>query len=118
MTSVSGIATAVAALLLSASAAAQWLNEPTPGIPRHADGKPDLAARAPRTADGKPDLSGLWLAPFHPGYMVNLAADLAPTEVQPWAARIYDQRLDDLAKDDPGTVGCQPWGREATPVAD
>ena len=37
---------------------AQWLNHPTPGIPRKADGKPNLAAAPPRTAEGKPDLSG------------------------------------------------------------
>ena len=41
---------------------AQWLNYPTPGIPRTPDGKPNLAAPAPRTADGKPDLSGIWQA--------------------------------------------------------
>jgi hypothetical protein len=55
--------TAALALLLSAvgsTAAAQWLDYPTPGIPRTADGKPNLAAPAPRTADGKPDFSGLW----------------------------------------------------------
>jgi hypothetical protein len=40
--------------------AAQWINYPTPGIPRTPDGKPDLSAPVPRTADGKPDLSGLW----------------------------------------------------------
>src|SRR5688572_20221331 len=40
--------------------AAQWLNHPTSGIPRTADGKADLTAPAPRTPDGKPDLSGLW----------------------------------------------------------
>ena len=39
---------------------AQWLNYKTPGIPRTADGKPNLAAPAPRMADGKPDLSGVW----------------------------------------------------------
>jgi hypothetical protein len=38
----------------------QWLNYPTPGIPRTPDGKPNLTAPAPRTADGHPDLSGLW----------------------------------------------------------
>ena len=37
---------------------AQWLRYPTPGIPRLADGKPNLSAPAPR-ANGKPDLSGL-----------------------------------------------------------
>ena len=33
---------------------------PHSGIPRTADGKPNLAAPAPRTPDGKPDFSGLW----------------------------------------------------------
>ena len=47
--------------LLSAEAHGQWLNFPTPGIPRTADGKPNLSAPAPRTADGKPDLSGVWM---------------------------------------------------------
>lgn len=40
--------------------AAQWLNYPTPGVPRTAGGKPNLTAPAPRGADGKPDLSGVW----------------------------------------------------------
>jgi len=47
--------------LLSTSARAQWLNFPTPGTPRTADGKPKLTAPAPRTADGKPDLTGVWM---------------------------------------------------------
>jgi len=41
-------------------ARAQWLNHPTPGIPRTPDGKPNLVARTPRAADGRPNLSGLW----------------------------------------------------------
>lgn len=44
-----------AIVLLSAPLAAQWLNYPTPGLPRTADGQPNLTAPAPRTADGKPD---------------------------------------------------------------
>ena len=44
----------------AAPAAAQWLNYPTAGIPRTADGKANLSAPAPRSDDGKPDLSGLW----------------------------------------------------------
>ena len=40
--------------------AAQWLNHPTAGVPRKADGKVDMTAPAPRMADGKPDLSGIW----------------------------------------------------------
>jgi len=47
--------------LLSTCAHAQWLNFKTPGTPRTADGKPNLAAPAPRALDGKPDLSGVWM---------------------------------------------------------
>jgi len=51
------------ALFLCATTAlsAQWLNHPTPGIPRMPDGKPNLTAPAPRL-NGKPELSGLWQA--------------------------------------------------------
>ena len=38
----------------------QWLNYPTPGTPRGADGKPNLSAKTPRASNGKPDLSGVW----------------------------------------------------------
>jgi hypothetical protein len=62
--SVHSKALALAAILVFSlrPAPAQWLNHPTPGIPRTTDGKPNLAAPAPRTSDGKPDLSGLWQA--------------------------------------------------------
>ena len=39
---------------------AQWADRPTPGLPRTADGKPNLSAPTPRTPDGKPDLTGVW----------------------------------------------------------
>jgi hypothetical protein len=42
----------------------QWLNYPTPDIPRTAVGKPNLSAPAPKTADGRPDLTGLWTGFF------------------------------------------------------
>jgi hypothetical protein len=52
---------ATTCVVLSPGAQAQWLNYPTPGVPRTADGKPNLSAPAPRIADGKPDLSGVWM---------------------------------------------------------
>jgi hypothetical protein len=56
MKSLSGVCMAIFAVPL----AAQWLNYPTAGVPRTADGKANLSAPAPRTADGKSDLSGVW----------------------------------------------------------
>jgi hypothetical protein len=47
-----------AAVALPANA--QWLDHPTPNIPRTSDGKPNLAAPAPRAVDGHVDLSGPW----------------------------------------------------------
>ena len=52
--------TSIALITLTLPLEAQWLNHPTPGVPRTADGKPNLTARAPRTANGRPDLTGLW----------------------------------------------------------
>lgn len=49
-----------ALVIAAAFASAQWLDYPTPGIPRTADGQPDLSAPAPKAADGHTDLSGLW----------------------------------------------------------
>ena len=42
----------VAVVVLVATPAAQWLNHPTPGIPRLPDGKPNLNAPAPRPLTG------------------------------------------------------------------
>ena len=101
---------AVAAFVsaLSVPLSAQWLHEPTPGIPRTADGKPNLTAPAPRTRDGKPDFSGIWQR-ISPKYSRNIAADLKPGEVQPWAEALYQQRLEDMGKDHMG-LQCLPWG--------
>jgi hypothetical protein len=99
---------AVVALTTSASLAAQWLNHPTPGIPRTADGRPNLAAPAPRTADGKPDLSGLWNK-VSPKYSRNIAADLKPEDLQPWARALVEQRKEDLGRQYMNVL-CVPLG--------
>src|SRR5499427_6801341 len=91
---------------------AQWLQRRTPGVPRTADGKPNLTAPAPRTADGKPDLSGIWQR-ISLKYERNIAADLKPGEIQPWAEALVRQRAEDLQKDHM-SVQCLPWGPSYT----
>jgi hypothetical protein len=88
-------------------APAQWLNYPAPGIPRKPDGKPNLAAPAPRTADGKPDLSGVWNGPGAGSYDRNIARDLKPGDIQPWAEAVYRERVRNMAKDSP-RASCLP----------
>jgi len=100
------------AFLLCASAATQWLNAqwlsyPAPGIPRLPNGKPNLSAPAPRTTDGKPDLSGVWNGPGAGSYDRNIARDLAPSDVQPWAEALYQQRVRDMGKGAP-RANCLP----------
>src|SRR5262249_19923175 len=107
---------AVATIGLSAPLAAQWLNQPTPGIPRTSDGKPNLAAPAPRTPDGKPDLSGLWNR-ISPKYHRNIAADLKPEEVQSWAQALVEQRREDLGREYMN-VQCVPLGPGYVTAAD
>ncbi len=99
-------------LLLSGSlpAQAQWLDHPTVGIPRTADGKPDPNAPAPKFSDGTPDLSGYWNHPLEPAYVFDIAADLHREDVKPSAAKLYEQRLSEFGKDNPGLVGCLPDG--------
>jgi len=98
------------AALAVLSVKAQWLNYPTPGIPRTPDGKPNLAAPAPKTADGKPDLSGLWVVGDNTQFM-DLTAGQKGEEVpyQPWARALAESRQKDLHKDDPLAL-CLPPG--------
>jgi hypothetical protein len=87
---------------------AQWIRIKTPGIPRKADGKPELTAPTPRTPDNKPDLSGLW-GPEDNTYAVNITGDLKPGEVLPWAREVNKKRLEGLDRDTPATL-CLPGG--------
>jgi hypothetical protein len=100
------------AVLLATAVSAQWMNYPTPGVPRTADGKPDLMAPAPRGADGKPDLSGLW-EPASKGadpQFLDIAKNVqGGLPFQPWAAELVKARRADENKDDPDGH-CQPLG--------
>ena len=96
------VAISVGALALPAHA--QWLDRPTPGIPRTPDGKPNLAAPAPRAADGHPDLSGPWT-----GRSVLIGV---PDEaLTPASKTLKRQREENYFKDRP-YFQCQPSGPE------
>jgi hypothetical protein len=45
---------------------AQWVNYPTPGLPRTKDGRPNLSANVPRPSDKHPNLSGVWASILPP----------------------------------------------------
>ena len=107
---------ALVSVALSATVSAQWLNQPTAGLPRSPDGKPNLSAPAPRTPDGKPDLSGLWTK-ISPKYSRNIAADLKPEDIQPWARTLVEQRREDLGKEYMN-VRCVPLGPGYVTAAD
>src|SRR5689334_11134561 len=120
------------------AAYAQWLNYPTPGIPRTRDGKPDLTARAPRASGGKPDLSGVWhvqptplaeqkrlfgddidktaLPGMEPDtiskYALNILADFKPGDspMRPEAAAYLGRRT----QLDRPSINCLPWGIPAS----
>ena len=102
-----GAAIAACLISLPAQLTAQWLDYPTPGIPRTKDGKPNLSAPVPRASDGKPDLSGVWSGPGPGSYDRNIARDLKPADIQPWAEALYQQRVQAMGKDAP-RANCLP----------
>jgi hypothetical protein len=89
----------------TAPAGAQWLDLKTPGIPRTADGKPNLTAPAPRGPDGKPDLSGVWTGP-------DPAPRIDPANAQTWVNDLATQRAQEFFKTRPA-YACLPSGPEA-----
>ena len=103
------IAITAALLLLPVSLRAQWLDFPTPGIPRTADGKPNLTAPLPRTPEGKPDLSGIWQVEINP-YRFSLTQDLKDEAIfRPAAQAVLTERVKDFHREDPVT-NCLPTG--------
>jgi len=125
--------------LTPAALFAQWPNYPTPGVPKSADGKPNLSGPTPRAADGHPDFSGVWEYQRPPGTpappkpeppTANQAPatnDIIPPSVrtsqfwnlgasfkdglpfQPWAAELHRQRAASNSIDNPD-AHCLPLG--------
>ena len=94
------------AILSAAALEAQWLHQPTSGVPRLANGQPDWAAPVPQASNGHPDLSGQWrMAPNR--YGSNLTEDLKPQEMQPWARAVHQERSSNLQSP---YASCLPLG--------
>jgi len=114
----------LATLFAAAPVAAQWLNYPSPDIPRTKDGKANLSARAPRARNGKPDLSGIWRAApdpqgkpegveneIFPRYFLNMAKDLRSEDLllRPPADTLFKEQVQSDGKLAP-EARCVPVG--------
>lgn len=111
-------ATLTISFVIAAPARAQWLNYPTAGVPRTANGSPNLSAPAPRSIDGHPDLSGIWDIEHNRPCPPEGCADMRIGQeflnfgwslqgglpYQPWAANLLQQRMEQYGKDDPTTL--------------
>jgi len=115
------------ALVFPPAVSAQWPRRATEGVPRTADGKPNVDAPAPRTSDGRIDLSGIWENVWF--YQGKVSPPLAspPGEppastfsnigagfknglpLRPWAADLLKQRKEQNSKDNPD-AHCLPMG--------
>ncbi len=118
--------TMLIAIVVGPQAYGQWKQVPDKSIPRTPTGEPDLTAPVPRAADGKPDLTGVWLPDTDPPmegvefvegdlplsrHLMDVMADLEPEEVEmaPWAAELFEQRLENRGLDYP-PAHCKPTG--------
>jgi hypothetical protein len=113
-----------AALMVAAlvgAVSAQWLDYPTPAVPRTPEGKPNMSAPAPRTVGGKPDLSGMWGWETRANCgahcndtqlsreFINIAASLTGSlPYQPGVADLVKKRT--AAQDQDPNVHCMPRG--------
>jgi hypothetical protein len=128
-----------AAVILAAAAPttlfAQWPSYPNAGVPRTADGKPNLSGPAPKTSDGKPDLTGIWQNDRTVGGTVAARSSANPPSTNedliaiarrspfwnlgsqfkdglpftPWGAEVHRQRVAENSKDNPD-AHCLPMG--------
>ena len=94
--------------LATTSLYAQWLTLPTAGVPRTAEGKPNLAAPTPLTQDGHPDLTGLWNVSARQGDLFE--GDRA---AQPGLQALIRERAENFYKDSPG-YSCLPLGPDTS----
>ena len=101
---------------------AQWLQYPTPGVPRTKTGAVNLTAPAPR-AHGKPDLSGIWVSEDNRPCPAGGCADMKVGQefinigwgikgglpYQPWAEALMKERTKENRLHDP-ISRCLPAG--------
>jgi hypothetical protein len=124
----------VLTLLVSPVLVAQWPRHAVAGLPRGADGRPNMGASAPRMPDGKPDLSGVWENPGwrelqrrtasgtggNPGQAAVLTPDTriffdigsavtGGLPFRPWAADLRRARMASNSQDNPD-AHCLPLG--------
>ena len=127
-------ACAFLAVVCDGPLSAQWPAHATEGVPKTAEGRPDLNGPTPRMPGGKPDFSGIWQFVDSPSARPRSAPprgagtigigqavpglyqffDIGSTlkdglPFQPWAAAVRRQRVAENNKDNPDAQ-CLPLG--------